>query len=88
MFADITLNNGVNQTGINEFIDIFTWGGWAKAFYFAIIYYAVRYFIINTYYALSFALIYMLLPTTRFCGKGEWMAIGIDLCEEFGLIGA
>ena len=40
---------------------MFTWGGWAKAFYFACIYYAVKYFLTNTYFAGVFGVIFLFL---------------------------
>ena len=87
VFADIALNNGINQSGIAKYIDVFTWKGWATAFYFALIYYAARYLLINTYYAGLYGLIYLLLPTTEFCKPGELDLFGWDICEALDLVG-
>ena len=87
IFADLTLKSG-NPDDINQYIDTFTWEGWAWGFAFWVVWHTFVYLSSGVLASFAFMIWYMFNTDIPLCTPDDmadnWFTttLGVNLCSE------
>ena len=82
VFADLALNGGTPASNtIESVVDVYTWSGWLKLFFFSIILNGIIYNIVFLFGAVAYSLYYS-SANTPLCTTGDLVLWGWDLCPS------
>ena len=82
VFADIALNGGTpNANTISSVVDVYSWSGWLKMYFFSVILNGIVYSIIYLFGAVGYAFYYS-TANSALCKAGDLVLFGWDLCPS------